>query len=272
MKKILRTLKKRGSSGFTLVEMIVSVALLAILLGGMMLFIAPIVRSFNDTKTNLNAENVATTMEEYLTRSIRNASQVAVFSYIDADSLNNNSAIKDKVNQMGDFCRARNNYMLKCISLRYEEGRYVMYNEDVDLSKASGAKLKGTRTKVFSDCLYTDLYFTYDIRKTINQEYGTDSAQPMYRNDAVEIVVNAYSDSDYTNLVFYGSGVSDLRQIRVMRTMYKGSSAEYNLTTIPENPKSDGTVLSFSDFDDDHKNIYVFYAVRSLGDVVKSTT
>ena len=270
MKKILRTLKKRGSSGFTLVEMIVSVALLAILLGGMMLFVAPIVRSFNDTKTNMNAENVATTMQEYLTRSIRNAHQVAVFSYIGANDLEDNSAIKAKIDQMGEFCKARKNYMLKCISLRYEDGKYVMYNENVDLSGTTGVKIKGTGTKVFSDCLSTDLYFTYDIRKTVNQEYGDSAGEPMYRNDAIEVVINGYSDSEYTNLVFSGSGVSDLRQIRVMRTIYKGSSEVYNLTTIPDNPDSTGKVLSFGDFDDAHKNIYIFYAVRSLGDVVTS--
>ena len=43
MNKICRFFKKRCKSGFTLVEVIVSCALLAILLMGMMLFITPIV-------------------------------------------------------------------------------------------------------------------------------------------------------------------------------------------------------------------------------------
>lgn len=41
MKSMIRLLKKRNKGGFTLVEVVVSVALLAILMGGMMMFIAP---------------------------------------------------------------------------------------------------------------------------------------------------------------------------------------------------------------------------------------
>lgn len=280
MSRIVRILRKRGSSGFTLVEMIVSVALLAVLLGGMMLFISPIVRSFNDTKTDLTAENVSTTIQEYLTRSIRNAHQVAVFSYIDPADLENNSAIKSKIQSMNEFCSKRNGdnvikgqekYLLKCISLRYEDGKYYLYNENVDMS--ADGQLSGKGSKVFSDCLYSDLYYTFDIRKTLNQEYGKDPAEPMYRNDALEIIVNAYSNSDYTNLVFYGSGISDLRQIRVMRTMYNQSPDDYNLVTIPDNPDvASGNVLNFSDFDDSHRNIFIFYAVRRLGDASAPTT
>lgn len=267
MNRLICVLRKRGSRGFTLVEMIVSVALLAVLMGGMMLFVSPILRSFNDTKTDLTAENVSTTIQEYLTRSIRNADQVAVFNYIGRDELASNSAIKTKIQSMNEFCSDRNQnqkiYTLKCISLRYENGRYLLYNEDVNMN--SNGQLSGNGTKVFSDCLYSDLYYTYNIKKTVNQEYGKDPAEPMYRNDALEISINAYSDSNYTNLVFFGTGISDLRQIRVMRTMYNQSPDDYNLVTIPDNPDMlSGNTLDFNDFDEAHRDIYIFYAVRKL--------
>ena len=40
MRSIIRLLKKQNKGGFTLVEVVVSVALLAILMGGMMMFLS----------------------------------------------------------------------------------------------------------------------------------------------------------------------------------------------------------------------------------------
>lgn len=59
MRSIIRLLKKQNKGGFTLVEVVVSVALLAILMGGMMMFIAPIVRNFNDNQKDQSAQSVA---------------------------------------------------------------------------------------------------------------------------------------------------------------------------------------------------------------------
>ena len=59
MKSMIRLLKKRNKGGFTLVEVVVSVALLAILMGGMMMFIAPIVRNFNDNQKDQSAQSVS---------------------------------------------------------------------------------------------------------------------------------------------------------------------------------------------------------------------
>ena len=73
MKKMIRLLRKRGSGGFTLVEMIVSVALLAVLMGGMILFISPVIRTYNDNTTDITAENTTTCVQEYISRTIRNS-------------------------------------------------------------------------------------------------------------------------------------------------------------------------------------------------------
>ncbi len=78
MKSMIRLLKKRNKGGFTLVEVVVSVALLAILMGGMMMFIAPIVRNFNDNQKDQSAQSVSACINDYIVRSIRYATQVAV--------------------------------------------------------------------------------------------------------------------------------------------------------------------------------------------------
>lgn len=279
MNKILRILKKRRSGGFTLVEMIVSVALLAILLGGMMLFIAPIIRSFNDTKTDLTAENVSTTVQEYIIRSIRNANQVAVFNYVSADDLTSTTAkladgtsYADVINGMNNYCTSINGtgcaqenkkYLLKCISLRYEDGKYILYNESVD---DSGRLNPTGKVKVFSDCLYDDLYLTFDFGKIKNSDYGVvDSKTSGYefRPDTLTLDVNAYGDSAHNNKLFVGAGVFELRQIKVMIDQDISNAKDYYLKMAHENTAENP--YTYDSISDDKKDIFIYYTIRRLG-------
>lgn len=280
MNKILRILKKRRSGGFTLVEMIVSVALLAILLGGMMLFIAPIVRSFNETKTNLTAENVSTTVQEYIIRSIRNANQVAVFNYVNENDLISGSAkmadgtsYSDVIKGMNTYCETINGtgtpdelkkYLLKCISLRYEDGKYVLYQEKVQMN-AGGQLSSSGKVKVFSDCLYDDLYLTFDFGKIKNSDYGNADSKTSgyeYRPDTLTLAVNAYGDASHNNKLFVGSGVFELRQIKVMLDQDISNASDYYLKMAHEN--NDSTSYTYADSSDGHKDIFIYYTMRRL--------
>ena len=110
MKAILRRLKKHNSGGFTLVEVIVSCALLAVLLGGMMLFIYPVIRTFDDTEKVYTADNVANCIDEYITKKIYNARRIAIFSNANYDQLTNVEEYKNKIGQQErpeqDLCAA----------------------------------------------------------------------------------------------------------------------------------------------------------------------
>ena len=140
MNKICRFFKKRCKSGFTLVEVIVSCALLAILLMGMMLFITPIVKSFNDTNRNLVAENITTCIQNYITLTTRNATNVAIFANTNEASVKaNGNAI---INSMKEFCETKtstgkNAYLMKCLSLRYDttDNRYYLNIETIDTAQ-----------------------------------------------------------------------------------------------------------------------------------------
>ena len=273
--------------------MVVSVALLAILLGGMMLFISPIVRSFNDNQTDLTAENVATAVEEYITRSVRNANQVAVFSYTNESSLSSDTSKSAIIKEMVDFCADANKdskgvilpagkekYLLKCISLRYDDasGRYFLCNETVDTANGSLSNTK----KVFSDCLYKDLYLTVDIKKPINNDFGsTDTtiynAGEEYRSDALDIKICAYRDSARNSKAFEGSGIAELRAIKGMLSQDKeNNKATYFMKMAPENPRAGANPgdppveLSFADSTDGNRDIFIYYVVRRLA--VVSTT
>ena len=111
MNKICRFFKKRCKSGFTLVEVIVSCALLAILLMGMMLFITPIVKSFNDPNRNLVAENITTCIQNYITLTTRNATNVAIFANTNEASVKaNGNAV---INSMKHRQKCISNEMLE---------------------------------------------------------------------------------------------------------------------------------------------------------------
>lgn len=284
MRSIWKLLKKRRSGGFTLVEMVVSVALLAILLGGMMLFIAPIVRSFNDTKRDLTVENAATAVEEYITKSIRNASQIAIFSYTNDAELT--SGDKQKIiSDMNKYCvginkdakglpltEGKEKYLLKCISLRYDEStqKYILCQESVDMNGNGALKsVDIDKKKVFSDCLYNDVYLTFDMRMPENGDYNSTDTTiynrlEKYRSDTLQMTIRAYSDPSRNNKVFEGTGISELRQIKFMRQQSKTNDSEYFMKMVPSNPEEDGSVHTFGEATSGNRNIYIYYAIRRL--------
>ena len=266
MNKILRLFRK--TSGFTLVEMVVSVALIAILLGGMMLFISPIVRSFNDNQTDLTAENGAVCVQEYITKSIRNARQVAIFANTNYAELSSNTTYTEKISKMNKFCNDVNGigtpdekkvYLLKCISFKYDstDNMYYLYNEKV-LDNANGTLDTTQSQKVFSDCLFNDLYMTLELKKAKNGDYPAVTGALEYRDDAMDISINAYRDAARTNPAFVGTGIFELRQIKVMLAA-GNSKDEYNLTIYPTTQKS------FADMDEGSRDIFIYYVVRQLG-------
>lgn len=268
MKKIFKSFKKKGSSGFTLVEMVVSVALLAILMGGMMLFVSPIIQSFNDNTTNLTAENAATCVEEYITRSIRNSNQIAIFQNTNYTELISNTAYSAKIQSMNKYCTDVNGgssdptkinrlYSLKCISLKYDstDQKYYLYEEIVKTDGTLDSAANGR--KVFSNCLFDDLYLLYSFVKPKNADYPTKADAKQFREDAVQITVSAYTDVACNNLVFQGQGITELRQIKTMLSA-GGSATDYNLTIEPSSPQS------FADMAEGSRDIFIYYIVRQM--------
>lgn len=265
MKSILKLLRKRGAGGFTLVEMVVSVALIAVLLIGMLMFVSPIVKTFNTTKTNLTADNVENCVQEYISRNLRYANRIAIFTNASAGDLTSGT-YKDTITQMNSACGSLTDpnraYELKCISLRYEttadgHENYFMYQEKVDPYN-SGAIVAGGGRKVFSDCLYKDLYLVYKFTKPENLSYNpsTDPADKEFRNDVLQIDIKAYTDPNYNDLILYGTGLSDLWQIKSWLAM-GGEEKDYNMKIYPDNPV---------DFEDlavgASRDIFIYYIVR----------
>ena len=76
------------------------------------------------------------------------------------------------------------------------------------------------------------------------------------RDDAINMRVQAYRDSARSSLAFVGTGVTELRQVKVM--LAAGASADdYNSTIIPASPKA------FADTEADGRDIFIYYVVRN---------
>lgn len=255
MKRIVTLLKKRRHGGFTLVEMIVSIALLAILLGGMVLFISPLMSSFNSTQTNLVAENVSTAVNEYITKSIRYANQVVVFTDTNYTRI---VTYKAMVEAMVDELDTLNSdptnktYELKCISLKPDtDGMFYLYEETV--SQDTGTIDLTKSRKVFSDSVYNGLFL--DVEMAVPNDLTPDDAGNVdptkLRDDTLSVTVRTYTDQAKTNLVFAGLGYIELHQIKFM--LERGGKAEdYYVKLQPVAP-------------DTEDGIYIYYIVRRRG-------
>lgn len=266
MKKMLRLFRR--TSGFTLVEMVVSVALIAILLGGMMIFISPIIRSFNDTTTDLVAENTAACIQEYITKSIRNANQVFIAENANGDiaEFESNSTYSSKVEAMNEWCSSVNKtntkenrlYELKCLRLHFDEAKnnYFLYEETVKMNDKGKLDTTQPSREVFAECLYNDLYFTFDFSKLAN----SDPLVSPYRDDAINVTIRAYRDSTRNSLAYVGTGVTELRQIKIMLAA-GGSTSDYNSAIIPSAPKA------LADTNEGERDIYIYYIVRRYNTV-----
>lgn len=268
MKSILKLLKKRNSGGFTLVEVIVSTALIAILLAGIMLFISPIIQTFNDTSKSFTAENTATCVDEYITKNIRNASQIAIFANTNETDLQ--STYGSQIATMNSYCSKINGsasaenktYLLKCLSLKFDstDNRYYLYEEEVDMN-AGGALKSGKSTEIYSKALYNGLYLTMDFSIPDDQTKDESGAvSGAKRKDALQTVIRAYDDETYSDLVFQGTGITELRQIKVMLAN-GGTEANYYIKLFPD------TIKSFGDTDAGSRDIYIYYVVRQLSAV-----
>lgn len=240
-----------------MVEMVISVALLGVLMGGMVIMVAPILRSYSEEKQMLTATNVSNCVQEYITRSLRNASQICIVSnasYTD----NGNAAVTGIVSSMKAYCDKKTTHTLNCISLRNINGQYYLCEEPITPA-SSGSYLQGNATptastKVFSDCLYNDLYmdFKFEPASVETTDPATGATTTTIAKDILATTVQTYTDATRKNMVFNGYGVTELRQIKVQ---------------LRAGAKEENYYLKFVDMggtDDDHSDIYIYYVTRTL--------
>lgn len=246
IKRLMSLLHKKNSGGFTLVEVIVSCALLGVLLLGVMLFINPVFDMLKVEKQDAKASVVASSIENYITRSLRSTTHVKVFRnatyYENMENGvlfgNGTSTSGDSdLNEMRAFVDSNKDiYELRCISFTLKndpktgEVRYVMSQEYLNDAK-TGLDLN-YQVQVFDQCYYTGLYPKVAVGavakvdpETGNKVQKEDPNNPGSYLDVyhgIQISVNMYDSSIFepNSLVFAGSGSTELFMVAMDDTKY----------------------------------------------------
>lgn len=231
LKRIKRLLKKRNNGGFTLVEVIVSSALLGILILGVIGFSQPVLDNVKAQEQNARAVMMCETIESYIAKSTRYAYYVQTFSGVVAEDTVYTSAatpvpianakytgseyIEHTDASLADMLKCLNetlnkeNYEIRCIGMRWMqdpkngEMKMMLTNEVVDQNTCA---LDNSKTKlVFESCFYDGLYPILEFKNYDNQYQVVDTvtgavvdkfdSSDVNLAAGLEISMNVYLDS-----------------------------------------------------------------------------
>lgn len=209
MKKLLnpkRLLKKRNNSGFTLLEVVVSCALLGILVVGVMTFASPIFNMLKVNEKNARATLLSETLDSYIAGCLKNAKMVEVFTNTSLEHAENAGMAGTTGHQnINQFMTANHdNFEVRCIGINWfvDEAspiagrkKLVLTNCQVDNNYSVGYDnnlVIINATKMFDDSLYNGLYPIVTLETFASQDSAgndTSTNAPGYK-----ITANIYSD------------------------------------------------------------------------------
>lgn len=227
MKKSLnlkRLLKKRNNGGFTLIEVIISVALLGILMMGITMFISPILNTIKLNKKNARATMLAETLDSYISGSLKNAKYVLVVTNTTQERMTTVGAtgITYAQDTIIPFMRANSDdYEVRCLGINWVEEKssssdftgnkkLMITNRKVDNNFSSGynnqlviipatSETERKREKVFDDSLYSLLYPVIDVETFKAQ--NPDGSEADANAKGYKISAKIYSDPACYNVI-----------------------------------------------------------------------
>ncbi len=276
MKRLKRLLSKKNKSGFTLVEVIISTALLGILILGMTMFMSPLFGIIQDSTADVRANNLGTSINYYLSRSMRNASFIAVFTnakYGDFTSDNGSNPVKT-IKEMGTYVTGHANYQMKCISIRKVQdyknsgtSKYMLFNEKVDASGMLDSTDNPTGSKadrlVFEKCYYDGLFpmmeFSQPKLKKLKEDGSGDYEETtdLAPSIQIKVTIRDKDGTDANDVIFIGEGYSELRNIKTSQ-----DDASLNLGYKIYSPVP--TIINTSPAPTDTTDTFIFYVEREL--------
>jgi len=275
MKRFKRLLSKRNNGGFTLVEVIISTALLGILVLGMTMFMSPLFGIMRDNTADVRANNLGTTLNYYLSRSVRNACFVAVFTnakYSDFTSDTGTTAAST-IKEMGAYVTKNANYRMKCISIRrvqdYKNSstyKYMLFNEKVNagglLSTTDNPTGNNDDRLVFEKCYYDGLFPTVEFSQpylsklkdgTTDEYEVTSDLAPSIK---MKVTIRDKDGTDANDVIFVGEGYSEIRNVKMSQ---EDTSLKLGYKIYTPIPSPVNTVPTTSDTD-----TFIFYVERVL--------
>lgn len=221
MKKLLnlkRLLKARNSSGFTLVEVILSCALLAILILGIMMFVTPVLRMVTSGQKNARATMLAETVDTYIAGVLRTAKKIEVFENVDFSSsattdlnLRALSPAGQGINKIEEFMTTGENsmnYEVHAIAIVAKDTGDItsqgirIYNASVDsaYNLVAASLYPDKNNQALNDLMYEGLYATVKLDTFETQDPST-GAETGHNASGYSIQTLVYSDSKCYNVL-----------------------------------------------------------------------
>ena len=226
MKKLnlKRLLQKRNNGGFTLVEVVISCALLSILVIGVFSFVSPVMSMINTGKKSSRATLLAESINSYISSALTSANMVAVYeNAIETDGrltpdgstfmLKHKTADNSGLWAIDKFMREGDNankYEVHCIGIRFLENsknpgtsKLMVTNELVYSVFPSGNQneamwLKNS-TKIFDDVMYDGLYPVVNL-STFSADASTSGSTDKARGYCITTKVYG-DDKIYSSMV-----------------------------------------------------------------------
>ena len=223
MKTMLSNLKRllgKRSKGFTLIEMVISVALLGILVTGVVMFMSPVMDMIQSNKKNARATMLAETINSYVMGNLSKAKIVYIFAGQNVDSI-----IKDGPLTFDSYAgnittlfgpgKYADENEVRCMGMVWMKDnsptganrkKLMLVNCKVD-SKTLKIDKKADVVQVFDDALYSDLYPTIhlDIVKNASGD-----------------IVNSYEVT--TNVYVTPKCYNTIQELRDINPVYKSTS------------------------------------------------
>lgn len=214
--KIKRLLKARNKSGFTLVEVIISCALLAILVLGIMTFVTPVLKMVSSGQKNARATMLAETVDTYISGILRTAKMVEVFENVNYEcpgvaniNLTSYSPSGGGLYKIDEFMRTgthAENFEVRALGIITKNSGDVttqglrIYNIELQNGFADGSEVasafnfKGTPRIAFQDLMFEGLYPVVKLETFKAQESSTGD-ETEHNASGYRISTKVYSDS-----------------------------------------------------------------------------
>lgn len=282
MKKLKLLLKRRRkNSGFTLVEMIVSCGLLGILVLGVTIFITPVLRSAASNEKNVRATLLAETVNNYISRSTRNALFVQIFTNADRTEATKSDGViaKDEnLLKMQEYVDKRLDsegkkvFELKCISFSWDddpqtlEEKFMLMNET--FINPSSTVINSEPIHVFENCFYDGLYTKFIVEQLLGTDVApTGSSDDSSTSDpdekkpvpAIKITAEVYSNQDMIGPEFIGVGYTEYATIK-SKINEDGTYKFYDIKSLES--------------EDPHSTTFIYYVARktTASEIVPGTS
>lgn len=201
LKRIKRLFGRRNNAGFTMVEVIVAVALLGIMMLGVVGFMAPVMSIVTENEANARGVMLMEAIDSYITNSLRYAEYVKIYTNV-KEGTDPTDGDAD-FTEMTGYVNAK--HELRCISFSWMETgikdqyKLVLRDNRVDQTTFKIALLangKPDAINVMGDCIYDDLYIVPQFRLIDNNYDVPSPADP-------SVMIPKYADDDI-NLHYIG--------------------------------------------------------------------